>query len=65
MHMTAQNEERDPDFVGAEKAIRRAARRAREVAFQTGTPIVIYKDGAIIRKMVSREELEAPIQPDA
>jgi len=38
---------RDPDLVNAEIAIRRAARKAREIANKTGVPIVILKDGRI------------------
>lgn len=38
---------RDPDLVNAEIAIRRAARKAREIAKKTGVPIVILKDGRI------------------
>jgi predicted ATP-binding protein involved in virulence len=52
------NSKRDPDFVGAEEAIKRAALRAREVAFRTGTPLVICKDGVTVKKQVTQEELE-------
>jgi hypothetical protein len=40
-------EERDPDFVSSEIAIRRAAKRARELAQQKGTYVVIFQDGEI------------------
>lgn len=39
--------ERDPDFIGAEIALKRAARKAREIARKTGTAIVIMKNGKI------------------
>ncbi|MHC4886207.1 MAG: hypothetical protein ACYTGH_14110 [Planctomycetota bacterium] len=53
------NKDRDPDLVGAEAAIQRAAIRAREIAYQTGTPLVIWKDGKTVKRMVTKEELEA------
>jgi hypothetical protein len=46
----------DPDFRNAELAIRRAAVRARERARRFGHGIVIYKDGKIIEKPVTREQ---------
>ncbi len=33
-------------------ALKRAALRAREIAAQTGTPLVIYKDGKIVKLMI-------------
>lgn len=35
------------EFFGVEQALRRAALRAREIAAQTGTPLVVYRDGKI------------------
>lgn len=37
-----------PDLLGAEQAIKRAARRAREIAIQTNTPCIVRKDGKLI-----------------
>jgi len=34
-------------LTGVEAALRRAGRRARELAAKTGTPLVIYSDGKI------------------
>jgi hypothetical protein len=34
-------------LMGVETALRRAGRRARELAALTGTPLVIYSDGKI------------------
>ncbi len=34
-------------LTGVEDALRRAALRAREVAAQTGTPLVVYSEGKI------------------
>jgi len=43
----------DLDKVGA--ALQRAARQARKMAEQTHTPLVIYEEGRIIRKIVGKE----------
>ncbi len=37
----------DPDFAKVEAALKRAGARAREIARQTHTPLIIYKDGKI------------------
>jgi hypothetical protein len=37
----------NPDLRGSWPALQRAARRARELAIQTGTAIVVSRDGAI------------------
>ena len=34
-------------LVGVEAALRRASQRARDLAAQTGTPLVIYSEGKI------------------
>ncbi len=39
---------RDPDFVGAETAMRRAAVKARRRAFQTSGRVAVFKDGRIV-----------------
>jgi hypothetical protein len=49
------------DMQGAPKALLRAARRAREVARQTGTGIVIVRDGVIVEERVS--ETDDPTLP--
>ena len=40
-------QKRDPDLVNAEIALKRAARKAREIARKSGTSVVILKDGEI------------------
>lgn len=40
-------QQRDPDLINAEAAMKRAAIRAREFAQKSGTAIVILKDGVI------------------
>jgi hypothetical protein len=40
----------------APKALQRAARRAREVARKTGTPIVVCRDGKLVEEQVSEAQ---------
>ncbi len=49
---TPASAKRDPFLVGAEAALRRAARRARAVAKATGTPLVLWKDGRVVKVKV-------------
>jgi hypothetical protein len=42
----------DPDMQGVGPALLRAAARAREIARKTGTPLVIYEDGKIVKKSI-------------
>lgn len=37
------------DFKGAQAAIRRAAQRARQVAQQTGTDLIVIRAGQVVR----------------
>ena len=46
---------RDPDLVGAEAAMLRAAARARRRAAENGTPIAVFEDGKIIWVDVERD----------
>ena len=39
---------KDPDIIGAGKALRRAARRALELGLRTGTPVWVMKGGKIV-----------------
>lgn len=50
----------DPDLLGAETALRRAARRARETARSTRTPLVIWRDGKVVK-----EHVDALVEEDA
>jgi len=45
----------DPDLARVEAALLRAAQRARKTAKDTGTPLVIYKDGQVILQRVDEE----------
>ena len=40
-------EARDPDLANSFAALRRAAQRAREVAAQTGTDLIVWRNGKI------------------
>lgn len=46
----------DPDMQAAPKALLRAAKRAREIARQTGTPLVIRRDGKLVEEEVGPED---------
>ena len=46
----------DPDMEGADAAILRAAKRAREIARQTNTPLIIERDGKIVEEWVTDED---------
>ena len=48
----------DPDMQGADKALLRAARRAREIARQTNTPLIIVRDGVLVEEWVTDVEPE-------
>ena len=38
----------DPDIVGSEPALRRAAKRALQLGLETGTPVYVLIDGKIV-----------------
>ncbi|MDO9558298.1 MAG: hypothetical protein Q7I89_01275 [Syntrophales bacterium] len=43
--------ERDPDFVNAEIALKRAAQKARLRALQAGVGVIVIQDGRIIEEL--------------
>jgi hypothetical protein len=47
------------DPARVEAALQRAAQKARKTAKDTGTPLVIYKNGQIIMQPVDEEMLQA------
>jgi hypothetical protein len=49
-----------PDAQDALRALLRAARRAREIAYQTKTPLVIVRDGILVQEYVT--DLEASLR---
>lgn len=51
----------DADMQAVPRALLRAARRAREIARQTNTPIVYVRDGVLVKEMVTEiEDEDAP-----
>lgn len=46
----------DADMQAAPRALARAAKRAREIARQTGTPLVIVRDGVLVEEWVTDED---------
>lgn len=48
----------DPDMNGSLAALQRAAKRARLIAAQTGTEIVVRRDGKLIREFPMMSEFE-------
>ena len=42
------------DFKGAQAAIRRAAQRARKLAQQTGTDLIVAREGQVVRLSPSK-----------
>ena len=49
----------DADMQAAPAALLRAARRAREIARQTNTPVVFMRDGKLVEE---RDASEAPVK---
>ncbi|MFA6999844.1 MAG: hypothetical protein WC241_01875 [Candidatus Paceibacterota bacterium] len=45
-----QKRERDPDFINAEIALKRAAQKARLRALQAGIGVIVVQDGRIIEE---------------
>lgn len=48
----------NPDMQAAPRALVRAARRAREIAYRTGTPLVIMRDGVVVEETVTEKDLD-------
>jgi len=49
----------DPDLAKVEGALKRAAQTARKIAKDTGTPLVLYKNGQIVLEKVEKENNQA------
>lgn len=52
---------KDKDILDAGNALLRAARNARRIAYMTDTPLVIWKDGKVVNKKITRQNL--PFSP--
>ena len=46
----------DKDMAGVGPALRRAAKQARKIALQTNTPLVVWENGRVVKKKLSREK---------
>lgn len=55
MNMRPIESARDPDLRNAMAALLRADRRAREIALQTRTAVITWKDGKIVRTFPHRD----------
>jgi len=51
---TVKKQIRDKDLANAEVALRRAAKRARTIAEQTQTPLVVYEGGHVVKKLLGK-----------
>ena len=51
----------DADMQGAPAALLRAGRRAREIARQTGTAVVVWRDGKLVEEKVGKAQ---PVEID-
>jgi hypothetical protein len=47
---TKDEKKRDPDFINAEIALNRAARKARQRAQQAGVGVIVLQDGKIMEE---------------
>jgi len=45
----------DKDMARVGIALRQAAKQARKIAIQTNTPLVIWENGRVVKKKISRE----------
>ncbi len=53
---TVKKQIRDKDLASAEVALKRAAKRARTIAEQTDTPLVVYEGGRVVKKFFGKEK---------
>jgi hypothetical protein len=53
---TVKKQIQDKDLANAEVALRRAAKRARTIAEQTHTPLIVYENGHVVRKIIGKEK---------
>ncbi|MCX7098990.1 MAG: hypothetical protein NTV43_13895 [Methylococcales bacterium] len=51
----------DTDMQAVPTALARAAQRAREIAVQTGTPLIVVRDGKLIEEMITADTMPAGV----
>lgn len=54
----------DKDMARVGIALRRAARQARKIAIQTNTPLVVWENGRVVKKRLTREQDRWSSPPD-
>lgn len=47
---------RDKDMANAEVALQRAAKKAKMIAKQTHTPLILFENGHVIKKFVGKDK---------
>ena len=52
------NKNKDPDLSKVEPALRRAAKRAKKIAQQTGTPFITFEKGHIVRTFITEADVD-------
>ena len=60
MRKPLQSKLNNPDMQAAPQALLRAARRAREIARQTGTRLIVVRDGVLMELDPDSPELDTP-----
>lgn len=55
---------RDIDLVKAEIALRRAAARAKKIAEETHTPLVVYEGGRVLKKFPGKKRANKSCKTD-
>lgn len=56
------NENKSSERENEERALRRARQSAKQLAAQTGTPLVVIKNGEVVRIQVTEDMLK-PVTP--
>jgi tRNA(Arg) A34 adenosine deaminase TadA len=54
INVPEKQKERDPDFINAEIALKRAAQKARQRAGQAGIGVIVVEDGKIVEERPDR-----------
>lgn len=52
-------------IIQADAALKRAAKRARDTAARTGTPLCVYRDGKVVKVMPALEDAVLREEPAA
>jgi len=55
----------DPDLAKVGVALRRAAAKARQLGFDTNTPVYVFRDGKIVDIVAEHRTAQSPKRPTA